>query len=227
MALTPGQADSPFNTGPWELRLITTLIHVTRTPGHCLARAVAPPAERYRPVAMRTDGSDTAAASAAVAPNRKRAALVAGAVVAGVLAVGGWSGYRYLDGQTATGCSLRSYDPHDVASTARYAEDVFTGRVAAFVERRDVDGWAEDVYRVEVVSVVKGTPHGTVRITYGLDEGVAGRLKDGSTYVFATRARSDTVTDGRAQLYQGEMKPVDDAQLAVWKKAAALPVAPE
>ncbi|MFD8977197.1 hypothetical protein [Streptomyces sp. NPDC059593] len=159
--------------------------------------------------------------------SRKRAVLVAGAVAAGVLAVGGYLGYRHLEGQVTTGCALRAYDPHDVASTARYADSVFTGRVAAFVERRDVDGWTEDVYRVEVASLLRGNLRGTVRVTYGLDEGDPDRLKGGSTYLFATRPRVDPAKDGQVQLYQGEMKPVDDRQLAVWREAVALPVAPE
>ncbi|MFE4619930.1 hypothetical protein ACFRJ7_27890 [Streptomyces sp. NPDC056747] len=159
--------------------------------------------------------------------SRRRTVLVAGAVAAGVLAVGGYLGYRHLEGQVTTGCALRAYDPHDVVSTARYADSVFTGRVAAFVERRDVDGWTEDVYRIEVASVLRGNLRGTVRVTYGLDEGDPGRLKGGSTYLFATRPRVDPAKDGQVQLYQGEMKPVDDRQLAVWREAVALPVVPE
>ncbi|MFC9703435.1 hypothetical protein ACFTWD_22375 [Streptomyces sp. NPDC056943] len=157
---------------------------------------------------------------------RKRAVLVAGAVAAGVSVLGGWLGYQHLE-QQVTYCALRAYDPHDVASTARYADSVFAGRVAAFVERRDVDGWTEDVYRIEVASVLRGNLRGTVRVTYSLDEGGPDRLKDGSTYLFATRPQVDPAKDGHAQLYQGEMKPVDDRQLAVWREAVALPVAPE
>jgi len=153
--------------------------------------------------------------------------LAAGAVVAGVMAVGGYLGYRHLEGQVTTGCALRAYDPHDVAGTARYADSVFTGRVAAFVERRDVDGWTEDVYRIEVASVLRGNLRGTVQVAYGLDEGGPDRLKGGSTYLFATSPQVDPGKDGHAQLYQGEMRPVDDRQLAVWRKAVALPMAPQ
>ncbi|MEE1741174.1 hypothetical protein PUR49_32395 [Streptomyces sp. BE147] len=32
-----------------------------------------------------------------------------------------------------------------------------------------------------------------------------------------------TVKDGHAQLFKGPMKPVDEKQLAVWKKASAEP----
>lgn len=159
--------------------------------------------------------------------NRKRTALLAGAVAAGVLVAGGWFGYRYLEEPLGSGEVLRGYDATSPAATAPHTENVFAGRVAAFEEQREIEGWTQDVYRVEVASVLRGTVRGTVRVTYGLDEGTAGRLEEGSTYLFATHAWADTVKDGHAQLYQGEMKPVDDAQLAVWKEAAALPVAPE
>ncbi|GAA3396180.1 hypothetical protein [Streptomyces roseoviridis] len=82
------------------------------------------------------------------------------------------------------------------------------------------------MYRVEVGSVLRGNLRGTVRVTYGRDEGATGRLVDGTTYVFATHAWADTVKDGHAQLFQGPMEPVDDAQLSAWKRAAALPVVP-
>ncbi len=39
-------------------------------------------------------------------------------------------------------------------------------------------------------------------------------------------AWADAVKDGHAQLYQGEMKPVDEAQLNVWKEAITIPAAP-
>ncbi|WP_282695922.1 hypothetical protein [Streptomyces sp. CC208A] len=93
----------------------------------------------------------------------------------------------------------------------------------ADVEWRDAEGWTQGVYRVEVGPVLRGTVH----VTHGLDEGTADRLEEGSAYVFATHAWADTARDGHAQLYQGEMKPVDDVQSAVWKKAAALPVVPD
>ncbi|MEU3605679.1 hypothetical protein AB0E83_09525 [Streptomyces sp. NPDC035033] len=158
--------------------------------------------------------------------NRKTTALAAGAVAAGVLAVGGWLGYQQWN-QPREGHVLRGYDAGSPASTAPHTENVFTGRVAAFEEQRNIEGWTQDVYRVEVGSVLRGDLSGTVRVTYGLDEGPAARLKDGQTYVFATAAWTDPAKDGHAHLYQGEMKPVDDAQLAVWKKAATLPVAPQ
>lgn len=157
---------------------------------------------------------------------KKTMAVAAGAVVAGALVVGGWFGYQQWT-EPLGGDVLRGYDATSPASTAPHTENVFTGRVAAFEEQRDVDGWLQDVYRVEVDSVLRGTVRGTVRVTYGLDHGTAARLTEGSTYVFATHGWADTAKDGHAQLYQGEMKPVDDAQLAVWKKAAALPVASE
>ncbi|MFB7453313.1 hypothetical protein [Streptomyces sp. NPDC056194] len=53
------------------------------------------------------------------------------------------------------------------------------------------------------------------------------RPADGSTYIFATHTWADTTNDGHAQLHQGGMKPVDDVQLAVWKKAVALPMEPD
>ncbi|MFE3073576.1 hypothetical protein [Streptomyces sp. NPDC059247] len=101
---------------------------------------------------------------------------------------------------------------------------MFTGRVAAFEEQRQIEGWTQDVYRVEVGSVLRGDLRGTVRVTYGLDEGTAPRLQAGRTYLFATNAWADPVRDGHAQLYLGEMELVDDAQLVAWKKAAALPL---
>ncbi|MFB7588474.1 hypothetical protein [Streptomyces sp. NPDC056169] len=153
-------------------------------------------------------------------------ALAAGAVVAGALALGGWFGYQQLEEQVGAGEVLRGYDATSPAGTAPHTENVFAGRVAAFEEQRDIEGWTQDVYQVEVASVLRGTVHGTVRVTYGLDEGTADRLEEGSTYVFATHAWADATKDGHAQLYQGDMKPVDDAQLAVWREAVALPMAP-
>ncbi|MFJ5711610.1 MULTISPECIES: hypothetical protein [unclassified Streptomyces] len=157
---------------------------------------------------------------------KKTTGMAAGAVAAGALVAGGWFGYQQWT-EPLGGHVLRGYDATSPASTAPHTENVFTGRVAAFEEQRDVEGWTQDVYRVEVASVLRGTVRGTVRVTYGLDEGTTGRLKEGSTYVFATHGWTDTAKDGHAQLYQGEMRPVDDALLTVWKKAAALPVLSE
>ncbi|WP_426405407.1 hypothetical protein ACN9M0_35605 [Streptomyces sp. R-07] len=103
---------------------------------------------------------------------------------------------------------------------------MFTGRVVEFEEQRSIEGWTRDVCRVEVASVLRGNLHGTVRVTYGLDEGSTHPLKEGSTYVFATNAWADAVKGGHAQLYQGEMKPVDAAQLNVWREAIMIPAAP-
>ncbi|MGW4781466.1 hypothetical protein ACWEPA_33010 [Streptomyces filamentosus] len=158
--------------------------------------------------------------------NRKTIALAAGTVAAGVLTAGGWLGYQQWN-EPLDGHVLRGYDASSPTSTAPHTQNVFTGRVTAFEEQRNIEGWTQDVYRVKVGSVLRGDVSGTVRVTYGLDDGPTTRLKDGQTYVFATAAWTDTAKDGHAQLYQGEMKPVDDTQLTVWKEAAALPVVPE
>ncbi|MFJ8133399.1 hypothetical protein [Streptomyces hydrogenans] len=154
---------------------------------------------------------------------KKTTAVVAGVAAAGVLALGGWFGYQEWS-EPLEGHVLRGYDATSPMSTAQHSENVFTGRVTAFEEQRDIEGWTQDVYRVEVGSVLRGSVRGAVRVTYGLDEGTAVRLKAGSTYVFATNAWTDESRDGHAQLFQGEMRPVDSAQLAVWKDAAALPL---
>ncbi|MFF3602853.1 hypothetical protein [Streptomyces sp. NPDC002463] len=112
-------------------------------------------------------------------------------------------------------------------TTAPHTENVFTGRVAEFEEKRDIEGWTQDVYRVGVTSTLRGDLHGTVRVAYGLDEGGPDRPADGSTYIFAAHAWADTTNDGHAQLYQGEMKPVDDVRLAARKKAVVLPMEPD
>ncbi|MFE0651994.1 hypothetical protein ACFVZH_25785 [Streptomyces sp. NPDC059534] len=129
-------------------------------------------------------------------------------------------------GEIAWDDESRFDDARSPASTAPHTEDVFTGRVAAFEEQRELRSWTADVYRVEVVSVLRGDVRGTVRVTYAPEDEPRPRLVDGETYVFATRAWPDTVKDGHAQLFKGEMKPLDDAQLTVWKKAVALPMAP-
>jgi hypothetical protein len=159
--------------------------------------------------------------------NKKAMILAAGALAAAALVLGGWFEYQHLEGQVSSGTVLRGYNPRDPATTAPHTENVFTGRVTEFEEKRDIKGWTQDVYRVEVISTLRGNLRGTVRATYGLDEGSPDRLADGSTYIFATHAWTDATNDGHAQLYQGEMKPVDDAQLAVWKKAVALPTKPD
>ncbi|MFC9703436.1 hypothetical protein ACFTWD_22380 [Streptomyces sp. NPDC056943] len=126
---------------------------------------------------------DLALRAAAAAGVRKKAtALAAGAVAAGALVLGGWFGYQHLEQQVGSGEVLRGYDAYTPAGTAPHSENVFTGRVAAFEERRDIDHWTTDIYRVDVVSVL---------------------------------------------MYQGEMRPVDDGQLAVWRDAVALPMAPQ
>ncbi|WP_329622806.1 hypothetical protein OG357_22220 [Streptomyces sp. NBC_01255] len=152
--------------------------------------------------------------------SRKATALVAGGVVAGALALGGWSGYRYLEGQVSSGCVLRVYDATSVVDTASYAENVFTGRVVAFVERRVDESWTTDVYRVDVVSVLRGDVRGAVLVPFAPDEASARRLVDGETYVFATQPKD---ADGYWLMFQGEMKPVDDGELLLWKAAVALP----
>ncbi|MFF5787986.1 hypothetical protein ACFY8P_23855 [Streptomyces sp. NPDC012693] len=157
--------------------------------------------------------------------HKKTMALVAGAATAGALALGGWFGYQQWT-EPLGGHVLRGYDAASPASTAPHTEDVFTGRVVAFEEQRDIEGWTQDVYRVEVASVLRGKLRGTVRVTYGLDEGSTDRLREGSTYVFATNAWADPAKDGHAQLYQGEMRPVDEAQLSMWKEAVSIPVTP-
>lgn len=152
--------------------------------------------------------------------SRKATALVAGGVVAGALASGGWSGYQYLEGQVRSGCVLRAYDATSVVDTASYAENVFTGRVVEFVERRVDESWTTDVYRVDVVSALRGDVRGTVLVPFAPDAESARRLVDGETYVFATQAKDD---DGYRLMFQGEMTPVDDGQLLLWKAAVALP----
>ncbi|MFF9726316.1 hypothetical protein [Streptomyces gardneri] len=154
----------------------------------------------------------------------KAVGLAAGAVVAGALVVGGWFGYQQLEAQVAAGEVLRGYDAYTPAGTAPHSENVFTGRVKAFEEQRDIDDWTTDIYRVDVVSVLRGNVRGTVLVPFASDKEPAQRLVDGETYVFATQGQD---ADGYWLMYQGEMKPVDDAQPAVWKEAAALPVAPE
>ncbi|MFE2557999.1 hypothetical protein ACFXGT_18640 [Streptomyces sp. NPDC059352] len=155
---------------------------------------------------------------------RKAKLLTAGAVVAGTLSLGGWSGYQYLEGQVWSGCVLRVYDATSPADTASHAENVFTGRVVEFVERRVDESWTTDVYRVDVVSVLRGDVRGTVLVPFAPDRESARRLADGETYVFATQPKAD---DGYWLMFQGEMKPVDDGQLLVWKAAVALAAAGE
>ncbi|GAA3918358.1 hypothetical protein GCM10022244_29500 [Streptomyces gulbargensis] len=156
--------------------------------------------------------------------NRKTTALTVGAVTAGVLAAGSWFGYQHLEQQVSPGEALRGYDATSPASTAPHTENVFTGRVSAFEEQRELQSWTSDIYRVEVISVLRGNIRGTVRVTYAPDEEPRPRLTDGETYVFATRAWDDTtLKDAHAQLFKGPMKPVDHDQLTAWKQAAALP----
>lgn len=146
------------------------------------------------------------------------------AVATGVLAVAGWLGFRWMEEPLAEH-AVRRYDATVRASTAPHTQYVFTGRVQAFEEQRETEGWTQDVYRVDVATVLRGSVHGTVRVTYGLDEGVTPRLKDGSTYVFATNAWADPDKDGHAHLYEGARRPVNDEELSVWRRAAALPLA--
>ncbi|MFE4619931.1 MULTISPECIES: hypothetical protein [Streptomyces] len=155
---------------------------------------------------------------------KKATALAAGAVAAGALVLGGWFGYQHLEQQVGSGEVLRGYDAYTPAGTAPHSENVFTGRVAAFEERRDIDHWTTDIYRVDVVSALRGDARGTVRVPFAADAEPAQRLVDGETYVFATQAKD---ADGYWLMYQGEMKPVDDGQLAVWREAVALPMAPQ
>ncbi|MEU8543014.1 hypothetical protein AB0C52_24020 [Streptomyces sp. NPDC048717] len=155
-------------------------------------------------------------------------AAVTGAVIAGALAVAGWAGYQQFTEPTSTaGEVLRGYDATDPASTAPQAQAVFTGRVAAFEEQREIDGWAEDIYRVEVVQALRGSVAGSVRVLWAPEAEPRPRLTTGSTYVFATRSWGDAVPGGQGQLFMGPMRPVDETQLAVWRKAAELPVRPE
>ncbi|WP_157850853.1 hypothetical protein, partial [Streptomyces exfoliatus] len=85
---------------------------------------------------------------------KKTMALVAGAAAAGALALGGWFGYQQWT-EPIEGHVLRGYDATSPASTAPHTENVFTGRVVAFEEQRDIEGWTQDVYRVEVASVLR------------------------------------------------------------------------
>ncbi|WP_405851225.1 hypothetical protein OG361_00370 [Streptomyces sp. NBC_00090] len=93
----------------------------------------------------------------------------------------------------------------------------------AFEERREIEHWTTDIYRVDVVSVLRGDVRGTVRVTFAPDEEPAQRLVDGETYVFATQAWEDgeVVKDGQVLMFQGKMQPVDDTQLAAWKNRGA------
>ncbi|MFE1548681.1 hypothetical protein [Streptomyces sp. NPDC058718] len=75
-----------------------------------------------------------------------------------------------------------------------------------------------------MVSVLRGDVRGTVLVPFAADADPAPRLVDGETYVFATQAKD---ADGYWLMYQGEMRPVDDGQLAAWREAVALPMAPE
>ncbi|MFE2560532.1 hypothetical protein ACFXGT_31860 [Streptomyces sp. NPDC059352] len=161
--------------------------------------------------------------------NKKTMALAAGAMAAGTLALGGWFGYQHLEEQVGSGEVLRGYNASTPAGTAPHSEDVFTGRVVAFEEQREIEHWTTDIYRVDVVSVLRGDVRGTVRVTFAPDEEPAQRLVDGETYVFATQAWKDDkmVKDGQVLMFQGRMQPVDDTQLAAWRKAVALPLAPE
>ncbi|MFF0747324.1 hypothetical protein ACFYVL_43795 [Streptomyces sp. NPDC004111] len=159
--------------------------------------------------------------------NRNTMAMAAGAAAAVALAVGGWAGYQHLEDGAGTGHVLRGYDATSPAGTAPYADDVFTGRVLEFEEQKELAHLTTDIYRVEVESVLRGDVRGTVRVTFAPDVEPGQRLTDGTTYVFATQAWTDTVQDGQALLFQGEMKPANATQLAAWRRAAALPIVPE
>ncbi|MFF2778857.1 hypothetical protein ACFVU3_28615 [Streptomyces sp. NPDC058052] len=158
--------------------------------------------------------------------SKKTVALAAGAVFAGALAVGGWVGYQQLEEPVSAGSVIRGYDARTAAGTAPHSEDVFTGRVEAFEERREIDAWTTDIYRVSVVDVLRGDVRGTVRVTWALDEDPVQRLQDGKTYVFATTAwpYGGTVKDGQSLMFHGGMKPMDETQLAAWRNAVALPL---
>ncbi|MFB7512916.1 hypothetical protein [Streptomyces sp. NPDC056144] len=157
--------------------------------------------------------------------SKKAVALVTGAVFAGVLAAGGWLGYQHLEAQAGNGSALRGFDAQNPAEVAPRSEDVFTGRVMAYEEQRDLETWTADIYRVDVVDVLRGDVKGTIRVTWAQDHGRTQRLTDGETYVFATQPwDAATVENGHSQMFKGEMKPVDDAQVTAWKKAAALSV---
>ncbi|MEU3689385.1 hypothetical protein [Streptomyces narbonensis] len=80
--------------------------------------------------------------------NKKTTALAAGPVAAGALMLAGWFGYQHLEQQVGAGEVLRGYDAYTPAGTAPHSENVFTGRVAAFEERRDIDYRTTDIYRV-------------------------------------------------------------------------------
>ncbi|MCZ0982957.1 hypothetical protein O1L60_39385 [Streptomyces diastatochromogenes] len=150
-------------------------------------------------------------------------ALAAGVVAAGVLAAGSWFGYQHYEQQVSPGEVLRGYDATSPASTAPHTENVFIGRVSAFEEQRELQSWTSDIYRVEVVSVLRGNVHGTVHVTYAPEQEPRPRLADSETYVFATQAWDDTsLKDGHAQFFKGPMKPVDAEQLTAWKQAALL-----
>ncbi|MEV6249294.1 hypothetical protein AB0M38_24245 [Streptomyces sp. NPDC051742] len=162
--------------------------------------------------------------------NTKTTTLAACAVAAGVLGLGGWFGWfghQDLEERAGPGYGLRGYDATSPVSTAPLTENVFTGRVTRFDGTRDIEGWTQDLYQVEVFSVLRGDLRGTVRVTYGLDEGFTDRLQDGRTYVFATHAWEDVPKNGHAHLFQGPMTPVDEAQLTAWRAAVALPMAPD
>ncbi|MFJ4340179.1 hypothetical protein [Streptomyces sp. NPDC088915] len=155
--------------------------------------------------------------------NKGMMALATGAMTAAVVATGSWFGYQHHEQRVSPGEVLRGYDATSPASTAPHTENVFTGRVTAFEGQRDLQSWTSDIYRVEVISVLRGNVRGTVRVTYAPEEEPRPRLTDGETYVFATRAWDDaTVKGGHAQLFKGPMKPVNDEQLTAWKQAAEL-----
>ncbi|MEW1701137.1 hypothetical protein [Streptomyces sp. NPDC091278] len=161
--------------------------------------------------------------------NRKQAALAAGAVLAAGLALGGWAGYRHLDDQAGPGSAIRGYDAYSPAGTAPHSEDVFTGRVVAFEGQKEIASWTTDIYRVEVLSVLRGDVEGTVRVTWAPDGEPRQRLSEGAAYVFATQPWQDetTVKDGNVLMFHGEMRPADEAALNTWKAAVRLPLPPE
>ncbi|MFJ9431547.1 hypothetical protein ACIRQY_18060 [Streptomyces sp. NPDC101490] len=155
--------------------------------------------------------------------NRTMGVLVGGLTAAAVT-VGSWIGLQEYTEPRTRPEALRGYDATNPASTAPQAENVFTGIVRAFEELREIEGWEQGVYRVEVVSALRGSLHGTVRVTYAPEDAGPEWLETGGTYVFATHAWTDVAGDGHAQLFKGEMRPVDAGQLSAWEDAVALPL---
>jgi hypothetical protein len=125
---------------------------------------------------------------------RARIAAVS-AVVALVLAGGGWIGHESPDTVESVE-SLTRYDPADPGQVAATADDVFVADVLATVGRRTIDEIDWDLYRVRVGESRKGDRTGTVQVAV---EHGSPLLKAGAAYLFATN-RFPHPADGNGQV---------------------------